>query len=53
MMEANSSKIKGRIDRVRKNLRHGLSLAWAACPRLLIRYPLPGMFSAIMLLYFK
>ena len=41
-------KIRGRIGRVRKNLRLGMSLAWAASPKLLIRYTLLGMFSAIM-----
>jgi ATP-binding cassette subfamily B protein len=39
---------KSRLARVRKNLRHALSLAWAASPRLLIRYTLLGMFNAIM-----
>ena len=38
----------GRLRRVRRNLRYGLSLAWAASPRLLVRYTLLGMFSAIM-----
>jgi ATP-binding cassette subfamily B protein len=37
-----------RIDRVRKNLRMGMSLAWTASPRLLLRYTLLGMFNAIM-----
>jgi ABC-type multidrug transport system fused ATPase/permease subunit len=37
-----------RLKRVRKNLRHAMSLAWAASPRLLIRYSLLGMFNAIM-----
>lgn len=37
-----------RIHRVRKNLRMGMELAWAASPRLLIRYTLLGMFNAIM-----
>src|SRR5690349_660155 len=41
-------KIRGRIGRVRKNLRLGMSLAWAASPKLLIRYTVLGMFSAIM-----
>ena len=39
---------KGRIARVKKNLLQGLSLAWAASPKLLIRYTLLGMFNAIM-----
>jgi ATP-binding cassette subfamily B protein len=37
-----------RIHRVRKNLRMGMALAWAASPRLLMRYTLLGMFNAIM-----
>ena len=37
-----------RLKRVRKNLRHAMTLAWAASPRLLIRYSLLGMFNAIM-----
>ena len=47
-MDNSSSNIGGRFSRVRNNLRHGLSLAWAASPRLLLRYTLLGMFSAIM-----
>jgi ATP-binding cassette subfamily B protein len=47
-MEANSPKIISRIGRVKKNLRHAMTLAWAASPRLLIRYSLLGMFNAIM-----
>ncbi|HEX6193854.1 MAG TPA: hypothetical protein VFZ42_15880, partial [Chitinophagaceae bacterium] len=39
---------KGRIARVKKNLLQGLSLAWAASPKLLIRYTMLGMFNAIM-----
>jgi ATP-binding cassette, subfamily B, bacterial len=39
---------RGRVARVRKNLSHAMSLAWAASPRLLIRYSLLGMFNAIM-----
>jgi ATP-binding cassette subfamily B protein len=37
---------KGRMRRVRKNLRHALALAWAASPRALMRYSLLGMISA-------
>jgi ATP-binding cassette, subfamily B, bacterial len=37
---------KGRTRRVRKNLKQALALAWAASPRLLIRYSLLGMVSA-------
>ena len=47
-MENASSKKGGRLTRVRNNLRHGLSLAWAASPRLLLRYTILGMFSAVM-----
>ena len=39
---------KGRARRVRKNLKQGLALAWAASPRSLIRYSLLGMVSATM-----
>ncbi|WP_188927416.1 ABC transporter ATP-binding protein [Puia dinghuensis] len=37
-----------RLHRVRKNLRMGMALAWAASPSLLIRYTLLGMFNAVM-----
>lgn len=47
-MQQIPNKIKGRLGRVRKNLGHAMSLAWAASPRLLIRYTLLGMFNAIM-----
>lgn len=40
--------IKGRARRVRRNLRQGLALAWAASPRALIRYSVLGMISAAM-----
>lgn len=43
-----SARIFGRISRVRKNLRQGLSLAWAASPKLLIRYTVLGIFNAVM-----
>ena len=39
---------KGRARRVRKNLRQGMGLAWAASPRALIRYSILGMLSAAM-----
>src|SRR5258706_11487992 len=48
MMEATPPKIRSRLGRVRRNLRYAMSLAWAASPRLLIRYSLLGMFNAIM-----
>jgi ATP-binding cassette, subfamily B, bacterial len=47
-MQAPISKATGRIGRVKKNLRQGMSLAWAASPRLLVRYTVLGMFNAIM-----
>src|SRR6185503_9744077 len=37
-----------RLRRVKKNLGHAMSLAWAASPKLLIRFSLLGMFNAIM-----
>ena len=40
--------LKGRARRVRKNLRQGLSLAWAASPRSLTRYTVLGMVNATM-----
>ena len=43
-----SDPIKGRALRVRKNLRNGLALAWAASPQSLIRYSVLGMISAAM-----
>src|SRR5436190_3395025 len=47
-MEEATLKKSSRIARVRKNLKHAMALAWAASPRLLIRYSLLGMFNAIM-----
>jgi ATP-binding cassette, subfamily B, bacterial len=38
----------GRARRVRKNLRQGLALAWAASPSALIRYSLLGIVGATM-----
>jgi ATP-binding cassette subfamily B protein len=40
--------IRGRARRVRKNLRQGLALAWAASPQSLIRYSVLGMISSAM-----
>src|SRR5215470_19490673 len=37
-----------RLKRVRQNLRHAMTLAWAASPSLLLRYSLLGMFNAVM-----
>jgi len=47
-MDGEVPKTNGRIGRVRKNLRLGMALAWAASPKLLIRYTVLGMFSSIM-----
>jgi ATP-binding cassette, subfamily B, bacterial len=43
-----SDPIRGRARRVRKNLRQGLALAWAASPQSLIRYSVLGMISSAM-----
>ncbi|HWI19699.1 MAG TPA: ABC transporter ATP-binding protein [Vicinamibacterales bacterium] len=45
---AKADPIKGRARRVRKNLRQGLALAWAASPQALIRYSVLGMISSAM-----
>ena len=47
-MPDSSPTTKGRGRRVRKNLRQGMGLAWAASPRALIRYSVLGMLSAAM-----
>jgi ATP-binding cassette subfamily B protein len=47
-MDASPPPAKGRAQRVRRNLRLGMALAWAASPRSLIRYSLLGMVSAAM-----
>ncbi len=47
-MQETIPKNTSRIARVRKRLGYAMSLAWAASPRLLIRYSLLGMFNAIM-----
>jgi len=41
-------KVQGRAQRVRKNLKQGMALAWAASPISLIRYSVLGMVSAAM-----
>lgn len=41
-------RLTGRLARVRKNLGYAMSLAWAASPKLLLRYTLLGMINAIM-----
>src|SRR5882724_5212706 len=40
--------MQGRAQRVRKNLKQGMALAWAASPTSLIRYSVLGMVSAAM-----
>src|SRR6185295_11813766 len=40
--------MQGRAQRVRKNLKQGMALAWAASPNALIRYSILGMLSAAM-----
>src|SRR6476469_4777420 len=45
---AKKDPIKGRAQRVRKNLRQGLALAWAASPQSLVRYSVLGMISSAM-----
>jgi len=47
-MSGISDPLKGRAQRVRKNLRQGLALAWAASPRSLVRYSVLGMINAAM-----
>ena len=47
-MQENLPNKTSRLKRVRKNLGHAMTLAWAASPRLLLRYSLLGMFNAIM-----
>ena len=47
-MQPSASTTKGRARRVRKNLRQGMALAWAASPRSLLRYSLLGMASSTM-----
>src|SRR5271154_6548254 len=43
-----ASAAMGRVRRVRKNLRQGMALAWAASPRALIRYSVLGVLSSAM-----
>jgi len=47
-MKINAQRFTGRLGRVRKNLKQGLQLAWAASHKLFLRYTLLGMFNAIM-----
>ncbi len=47
-MSGRPDALKGRAQRVRKNLQKGLALAWAASPSALVRYTILGMISAAM-----
>jgi ATP-binding cassette subfamily B protein len=47
-MSSGKVKPKGLASRVRKNLRQGMALAWAASPKLLVRYSVLGIIGAIM-----
>jgi ATP-binding cassette subfamily B protein len=47
-MDSDVSRTNGRAGRVRKNLRQGMALAWAASPTALIRYSALGMVNAAM-----
>ena len=48
MEEDSPATTRGRAQRVRKNLKQGMALAWAASPRSLIRYTLLGILSSAM-----
>jgi len=48
MHETPPPSTKGRAQRVRKNLRQGMSLAWTASPRSLIKYSVLGIVNAAM-----
>ena len=47
-MAETSKPARGRLGRVRKNLKLGLELAWAASPQSLMRYTVLGMLSSAM-----
>src|SRR5215213_3389670 len=47
-MQSRTKTMIGRASRVRKNLRQGMALAWAASPESLIRFSLLGVVSAAM-----
>ncbi|HTP13909.1 MAG TPA: ABC transporter ATP-binding protein [Bacteroidota bacterium] len=46
--KTNSAPVKGRFQRVAKNLRQAIGLAWAASPRSLVLYSALGMVTATM-----
>jgi ATP-binding cassette subfamily B protein len=47
-MSRSPEAIASRTRRVRKNLAHGMALAWAASPRSLVKYSVLGMINATM-----
>ena len=47
-MTATTLTAKGRASRVRKNLRQGMSLAWAASPNSLVKYSVLGIVSSTL-----
>jgi ATP-binding cassette subfamily B protein len=47
-METSPAGARGRAARVRRNLRQGMALAWAASPSSLVKYSVLGMISAAM-----
>src|SRR3954449_4911501 len=48
MHDSPPSTTKGRAQRVRKNLRQGMALAWAASPSALVKYSLLGIVNSTM-----
>jgi ATP-binding cassette, subfamily B, bacterial len=48
MVQSSPNTATGRAARVRKNLRLGMALAWAASPRSLVKFSLLGMVNAAM-----
>jgi ATP-binding cassette, subfamily B, bacterial len=48
MHDTQASNTKGRASRVRKNLRQGMALAWAASPRSLVKYSVLGIINSAM-----
>jgi ATP-binding cassette, subfamily B, bacterial len=48
MPESPPPNTKGRARRVRKNLRQGMALAWAASPKSLVKYSLLGIVASTM-----
>ena len=48
MHDTQASNTKGRALRVRKNLRQGMALAWAASPQALVKYSLLGIINSAM-----